>query len=49
MRQTEIGNYGSLFALILPLKTKTIRILKKMKKTTGDIIILQMCSKKHNH
>ena len=45
---TEIGNYGSFFAFYPPLKTWKIRILKK-KKNAGDIIILQMCIKNHNH
>ena len=30
-------------------KTRKIRILKKWKKIAGDIIILRMCTKNHNH
>ena len=30
-------------------KTRKIRILKKWKKIAGDIIILHMCTKNHNH
>ena len=30
--QTEIGNYESFFALLFPLKTQKIKILKKFKK-----------------
>ena len=46
--QTEIGHYGSFFALLHPsLKTQKIRILKK--KIAGDIIILHMCTKNHNY
>ena len=46
--QTEIGHYGSFFALLHPsLKMQKIRILKK--KIAGDIIILHMCTKSHNH
>ena len=32
-----------------PWKTRKIRILKKWKKIAGDIIILHMCTKNHNH
>ena len=105
MRQSEIGNYGSFFALLHspPLKTQKIRILKncwrnhhfthvnekpqsyevrfqryrvsqtyflsffpfthpphppnnppnqdseKMKKASGDVTILHICTKNHNH
>ena len=50
MWQTEIDNYGLFFAILpLPLKTRKIRILKKWKKIAGDIIILNMCTKSHNH
>ena len=31
------------------LKTKKIKILKKQQKTARDIIILQLCTKNHNH
>ena len=47
--QTEIGNYGPFFALLLPhLKTPKIRILKKMKKKLLKTSTSDTCSKKHN-
>ena len=44
-------HFRPLFALFA-LKTQKLKILKKMKKTpktSGDIIILHMCTKNHNH
>ena len=54
MWQTLIGNYVSFFTLLphtppLFLKTWKIRILIKQKTIAGDIIILHMCTKNHNH
>ena len=47
--QTEIGNYGPFFALLLPhLKTPKLRILKKMKKKLLKTSTSDTCSKKHN-
>ena len=47
MRQTEIDNYGSFFAFLPPpLK---IQKIEEMKKKAGDIIILHMLTKNHNH
>ena len=47
--QTEIGNYGSFFALYPPLvKTQKISF-EKMKTNAGDIIISHKCTKNHNH
>ena len=40
---------GPFFALLLPLTTRKITILKKWKKTPGDIIILHMCTTDDNH
>ena len=48
MLQTEIGDYGPFFALLTLLpptpnkKPRKIRILKKIKKIVGDIIILHI-------
>ena len=49
--QTEIGNYGSFFALLHPspsLKFKISEIWKN-EKNAGKIISLHMCTKNHNH
>ena len=46
--QTEISNFRSFFALLL-LETPKNQNFKKMKKNTGDIIILLMCTENHNH
>ena len=47
---TEIGHYESFYALLpLPIKTKKIRILKKKKKITGDIIILYVHQKPQSY
>ena len=32
-----------------PLTTQKTKILKKWKKASGDVIILNLCNKKHNH
>ena len=42
-------HFGLFFALLLPLKTQKIKILKKMKKTPGNIIILHMSTTNENH
>ena len=52
--QTEIGNYGSFFALLppprpLPPKNPKNQNFEKMKKIAGDTIILQKCIKNRNH
>ena len=47
--QTETVNFRSFFAVLPPLKTQKNKILKKWKKIAGDIIILHMCTKNHNH
>ena len=50
--QTETSNYGSFFALLTlppPLTTQKMKILKKMKKSWEDIIILQMCTNDQYH
>ena len=41
-------HFGPLFAL-LPPKNQKIKILKKWKKSPGDIIILHKCTKNHDH
>ena len=46
---TEIGNFKSFFALLPLLITRKMKISKNEKKTTGDIIILQKCTKNHDH
>ena len=47
--QTEIDNYESFSAPLLPsLKTKKI-MLRKIKKIAGDVIILRLCTKNHDH
>ena len=47
---TEIGNHGSFFALLPSLpKNSKYQNFEKMKKITGDIIILHECTKNHNH
>ena len=37
------------FLHFYPLKTQKIKILKKWKKKSGDIIILHMCTRNNNH
>ena len=44
----EIGNFRSFFCPFSPLTTWKIKILK-LKKTTGDIIILHICTINDNH
>ena len=44
----EIGNFGSFFTLF-PQKNQANQNFEIMKKIAGDIIILCMCTKKHNH
>ena len=43
--QNEIGHFLPFYSLII----QKIKILKKMKKIHGDIIILKMCTKNYNH
>ena len=49
--QSESGiifyHFGGFFALLLPNKPKN-RNFKQMKKVSGDVIILHMCSKNHD-
>ena len=46
VQQTETGNYGSFFALLLPpTKNPKNKNFDKMKKIAGDISILTMCTK----
>ena len=40
---------GLFFALFTPLTTQKINILKKLKKTSGDIIILHLRTINDNH
>ena len=47
-KHTEIGNFGSFFAL-LPSRNSKNQNFEKMKKIAGDIIILHICTKNHNH
>ena len=53
--KTDIGNYRSFIALLRPpppppsLKTKKSKFRKNEKKIAGDIIILHICTKKHNY
>ena len=42
-------HFGQLFALLPPLATQKIKILKKMEKLPGDIIILHRCNINDNH
>ena len=41
-------SFWAIFALLIPYQAKN-QNLKKMKKTTGDIIILHKCTKNHDH
>ena len=41
--------FWTIFCLFTPLTTQKIKILKKWKKTPGDIIILHMCTKSNNY
>ena len=41
--------FWTIFCTFTPLTTWKIKILKKMKKTPGDIIILHMCTINDNH
>ena len=45
MTDVIIFHFGSFFALLQTIKRK----LKKMKKASGDIIILHKCSKNHDY
>ena len=48
MTERIFCDFGPLFAL-LPPKNQKIKILKKWKKSPGDIIILHKCTKNHDH
>ena len=48
MTDVIIFNFGLFFAL-LPLNSPKKKIKKKMKITSGDIIILHMYTKSHDH
>ena len=48
MQRTEFFVILDYFCPFTPLTTPQIKILKKMKKTSGDIIISQKCTKKHD-
>ena len=41
-------HFGGFFALLLPNKPKN-QNFKQMKKSSGDVIVLHMCSKNHDH
>ena len=43
---TEIGNYGAFF---YPPDNPENQNFEKMKKASGDVITLHMCTKNHNH
>ena len=49
--QQNFSHFRPFFVLLhpLPLTTERIKILKKMKKTSGDIIILHKCTINDNH
>ena len=51
VRQNFFFHFVPFFALLppTPLTTQKTKILKKMKKASGDVIILNLCNKKHNH
>ena len=42
-------SFWTIFCCFTPLTTQEIKILKKWKKTPGDIIILHKCTKNHDH
>ena len=45
MELVVLGQFLSYY----PLKTEEIKILQKMENIAGDIIILHMCTKNHDH
>ena len=48
--KTEIGNYGSYFALYPPIiKTKQNQNFEKMKRSAGDTIILHVFQKPQSY
>ena len=49
VRQTEFFCFWTIFCPFTPLTTQKIKILQKWKKTTGDMIILHMCTINNNH
>ena len=48
-RQAEFLSFWTVLCTFTPLRTQKIKILKTMKKTPGDIIILHMCTINDNH
>ena len=42
-------SFWTIFCPFTPIKTRIIKILKKNLKMHGDIIILQKCTKNHDH
>ena len=42
-------SFWTIFCPFTDLKTRKIKILNKMKKTPGDIIVLHMCTKNNDH
>ena len=42
-------SFWTIFCTFIPLTTRKIKILKKLKKPPGDIIILHKCTKNHDH
>ena len=42
-------SFWTIFCTFTPLTTQKIKILKKMKKPPGDIIILHKCTINYNH
>ena len=50
--KTDIGNYRSFIALLRPppsLNTRKSEFWRNEQKIAGDIIILHICTKNHNH
>ena len=47
--QTNILSFWAIFYPFTPLTIQKIKILKKWKKTPGDITILHRCTKNHDH
>ena len=42
-------SFWAIFSPFIPLTSQKTTIKKNMKKTPGDIIILQMCTKNYDH
>ena len=45
----KLLSFYAIFCTFTPLITRKIKILKKWKESSGDVIILHMCSKNHDH